>query len=1004
MGQPFQHTEIKSKHYNYTIDYFELRAQPGRDGVALPGSEIWLRDEDLGLISTLYLGDAVVVGGTSLISDELLRIVGPARVNELRIGNSSITETAGGITFNDSVYGSVTISDLASLFWTRDEATDSVYLTNVGDNVLLGQSAGESLRRLQMTSEASDGSSYFVYGKNSTGQHTFSVNDQGIYYGTKMFFASMNASIHGTIDQDLVFTADNVIVGTWRNSGLFSSHWALRNANPAFTNGISSSTGMGFPTATSVAIYLEGNPLYDFSEGNFTFSQQKWIKSGIDLLRVNAQGEIELNLFTFIPSEHKFLFDENTYVYKDVLGNMTFYDDRIGAEITLSELASMSTVFWGRDDITATITPLNTGDSLTLPYLSGTGVRSLFVNPSGKLIAQNLVTHWSRDILGTFNIVKLFTPADHVIIGKNDYITQPAGKFEVWANNTELIASFSLSDILLTLPAKSTETNVIYYDTVTGKLTYGVIGASSNWQRNGTTLSPLIAGDTIFSEGYYVGPNYEGLLSYTTNTQFKVLASNGTALVNRGKDLVLSAGQPWNVSGADAGDVFIIAGHALNADGGSIGGSVYISPGNPYSTTQNASVFLGNSSYTANGIILRTEGSQTHVNLTIQSKGIGSVLTVGGAGSNALLLRGQYIDMDGMQWYYSSRLLGFSQDSTIKASNGSIGTIHGKSLTITAGTGWDNGNGGNLYFIRGYKDGTGTDGNYYFGTGSVGHLPAKTSETNAVYYDAATGKLSYGVISSGAPTYSNAVAMPTAVGGFEAGTTFVDKTLDEMWTGLLYPYMYPTFSSFIIQNQPATPIECGIAMVSADKPFYWATTNSSNVKANTINIYDVTNSVYVATGLANDGVENVQCGTIIKTVNGATQVYRIEGQNTKDQAMTTRSVTHVWYSPIYHGVGAAGLSVAQLQQLSGKRITGEVSFNAQFTTSNQKIYICYPAAWGDLASIKDQNLFDVTSGFTKSVQSFTLQAPYYNGSTMNYNVYESNTLSSVTNYTMYFNF
>lgn len=57
-------------------------------------------------------------------------------------------------------------------------------------------------------------------------------------------------------------------------------------------------------------------------------------------------------------------------------------------------------------------------------------------------------------------------------------------------------------------------------------------------------------------------------------------------------------------------------------------------------------------------------------------------------------------------------------------------------------------NGGNIRIFGGSGLGTGTRGNIYFGDGSNGFLPAKGSETNVVYYDTATGKLSYGTVST----------------------------------------------------------------------------------------------------------------------------------------------------------------------------------------------------------------------------------------------------------------
>jgi len=69
----------------------------------------------------------------------------------------------------------------------------------------------------------------------------------------------------------------------------------------------------------------------------------------------------------------------------------------------------------------------------------------------------------------------------------------------------------------------------------------------------------------------------------------------------------------------------------------------------------------------------------------------------------------------------------------------------GKDLFIQAGLGNDE-VGGSLYLIPGYNAGSegGNYGDIYFGDGYDGYLPAKSSETNVVYYDPATGKLSYG--------------------------------------------------------------------------------------------------------------------------------------------------------------------------------------------------------------------------------------------------------------------
>lgn len=245
--------------------------------------------------------------------------------------------------------------------------------------------------------------------------------------------------------------------------------------------------------------------------------------------------------------------------------------------------------------------------------------------------------------------------------------------------------------------------------------------------------------------------------------------------------------------------------------------------------------------------------------------------------------------------------------------------------------------------------------------------------------------------------------MPEAVHGFAIGTTFNKRTIKQMFDDLLYPYQYPAFNSFSFTGK-STPLECGVAIASGNKTWNWTSANPSNINTNSIKIEDVTNAYTIGQNLANDGTEVLSIGAspITKLTNAATNTFRITGTNSKNELFTRNDVV-TWYAPIYHGVGAAGLSVAQLQGLT-KRITGEVNFNALFTTSNQKIYIAYPSAWGVLASIQDQNLFDITADFTRTTVSFTNNPGYYEGTTMSYYVYEYNNLTNLTNFRVYFNF
>ena len=119
----------------------------------------------------------------------------------------------------------------------------------------------------------------------------------------------------------------------------------------------------------------------------------------------------------------------------------------------------------------------------------------------------------------------------------------------------------------------------------------------------------------------------------------------------------------------------------------------------------------------------------------------------------------------------------------------------------------------------------------------------------------------------GAVSYTQATPMPEDVGGYKAGSTFLNRTNQQMWDGLLYPFQEPTFTSFEITGQ-TTPKEVGESIPAA-VTFTWGTTNPSNIQANSIVIRDVTNATDLATGLVNDGTEAITMGGPIQKTSAA---------------------------------------------------------------------------------------------------------------------------------------
>lgn len=148
-------------------------------------------------------------------------------------------------------------------------------------------------------------------------------------------------------------------------------------------------------------------------------------------------------------------------------------------------------------------------------------------------------------------------------------------------------------------------------------------------------------------------------------------------------------------------------------------------------------------------------------------------------------------------------------------------------------------------------------------------------------------------------TYQNTNPTPITVGGIPAGTTFpTPLTVQEMFDKLLYPYIDPTFSSFSIFSIP-TVVEVGYT-VPAAVTFTWGTTTPGNVQTNTISIQDITQSLTLSSGLANDGAESVVMPSSIQHVVDEDHVFRINGQSTHATTFY-RDLTISWKWRMYYG-------------------------------------------------------------------------------------------------------
>jgi hypothetical protein len=202
----------------------------------------------------------------------------------------------------------------------------------------------------------------------------------------------------------------------------------------------------------------------------------------------------------------------------------------------------------------------------------------------------------------------------------------------------------------------------------------------------------------------------------------------------------------------------------------------------------------------------------------------------------------------------------------------------------------------------------------------------------------------------GGDSYSNSTPMTVAVGGWEAGSTFASKTMKQMWDGLLYPYQYPAFSSFSISGQ-STTLEVGDSTL-VNPTFTWATTNSSNILANTIDILDITGGTTLVNNTANDGSHSVVLAAITKT-SATTHTFRIEGTNTKS-AIFSRNYAISWLWKKFYGqsTNPGPLDESGLEGLVSGVLSSTYAGSYVFGSGGYK-YFGYPTAFGTATSFKD---------------------------------------------------
>ena len=255
-------------------------------------------------------------------------------------------------------------------------------------------------------------------------------------------------------------------------------------------------------------------------------------------------------------------------------------------------------------------------------------------------------------------------------------------------------------------------------------------------------------------------------------------------------------------------------------------------------------------------------------------------------------------------------------------------------------------------------------------------------------------------------TYTNANAMPASVGGWDANSIFSAVPLQDLLTGLLYPYQAPTFNNTLdIDGSDAPIYESGQTFTSAPT-IIASVSNYSNVANPPVN-YTIYTSLTGATAsggnIASVGTAFAALvglsGVVSNTSNSYTAILGISGTNSKN-AIFSDTVTLTWRKrgfalrSLQTSITGGNLGTATATKsglYANAKGIDQVDFPADST--NKYLYFAFPTSFGTATSASNspfrfKNVAtggDVTPSFISVTGTFTYTNPY--GATATYRYY-----------------
>lgn len=248
-------------------------------------------------------------------------------------------------------------------------------------------------------------------------------------------------------------------------------------------------------------------------------------------------------------------------------------------------------------------------------------------------------------------------------------------------------------------------------------------------------------------------------------------------------------------------------------------------------------------------------------------------------------------------------------------------------------------------------------------------------------------------------TFTKDATVVSSLGGIQAGENLNGLDVKQILNKLLFPYVAPTVSASLSVSPSGTLFEHGTTVTIVSMTGN-VTKKSESITA--VRFFDNTTqlkAVYEGVDKSSSYTHTFTSPVTI-TSNLASNRFRFSATDSMDKTVYANSTAISFCYPYYFGVVGEGVALTGDMVKSMTKLVqtkGQKSFN--YTTNKQCMVIAYPASYGKLSTIKDQNNFDVTGTFVQSEMIIV----GLDGTEQSYYVYVNNA-STVNNFKVTFSY